>query len=402
MLRGLIFALPEEARKGHSPPSSPPNNRSRGTSSWHTGRDMGLGRHPPSLLHVSAGAPRAIARALLLLLAGCSAGRPGADLDGAMDAGELSAVVASGSGGPSADGGRLLEAPLAAIVVKALPFAFEGHSGQAGASGIDGYRCEPGLCHGGPEATFSVPITEPSVLEARILAEDGSEGGLHLHLLTSQSPSDCIAAGASIERPLPPGDYLLVVDGAAPGGGAFALDVSLAPPRPRSLGKLWNTYYILADEAVHEGPRDTPIFGADCRPIAKVRKSFHDSACIQGSAVLADGRVVNYASTCTRSCPEAPRCGSYAYRVCWKVLDRVRYPHGMGKAPRPLVPDWSVAVDLDVVPLDTVSYLEELDGVVPPGRSTPHDGCVGAVDTGGAIRGPHFDFFVGSRQRWLR
>lgn len=174
------------------------------------------------------------------------------------------------------------------------------------------------------------------------------------------------------------------------------------PPRPpRSLGTLWNTYYIVADEEDFSGPRNTDLYDEDCRPITKVRRSFYNSLCIQGSGLLSDDRVVNFGKHCTRTCRKARVCRRFPVRICYKVLDPERYPWGMGKAPRPLVPDWSIAVDPDLVPLDSIVYLEELDGLVPPGKTVPHDGCVGAVDTGGRIDDDHIDIFAGTRRRWL-
>jgi hypothetical protein len=164
---------------------------------------------------------------------------------------------------------------------------------------------------------------------------------------------------------------------------------------------VWNTYYIIADEDQFRGPQNTTLYDEECRPIAKVRRTFYNSLCIQGSGLLSDDRVVNYGAHCTRSCPKARVCRRAPVRICYRVLDPERYPWGMGKDPRPLVPDWSIAVDPDFAPLDTIIYLEELDGVVPPGKTEPHDGCVGAVDTGGGIDGDHIDIFAGTRDRWL-
>lgn len=288
------------------------------------------------------------------------------------------------------------------IVIDDFPFSFEGDTRDAPEGGLGEYGCTSNCCDEGDELYFRVELTEPSILGASLGGSEGAQPTVHLHLLTNLSPQDCLDGGVEdIERRLPPGSYHLVVDGPSDEVGPFVLEVDRREPNPRFVGSMWNTFYIVADEDHFRGPRTTPLFDNDCQPITKVRRAFYNSLCIQGSGLLADKRVVNYHASCTRRCPRAPMCKRFPVRICYKVLDPEIYPWGMGKAPRPLVPDWSIAVDPDVIPLDTVVYLEELDGVTPPGSSEPHDGCVGAVDTGGGIDDDHIDIFAGTRERWL-
>ena len=105
-------------------------------------------------------------------------------------------------------------------------------------------------------------------------------------------------------------------------------------------------------------------------------------------------------SSTIRCCPAAPSCGSRPVRVCYVELDAARFPYGMGRGV-PLVPDRSAAVDPDFVALGQWLYVEELDGLVPPGATEPHDGCLRAEDTGGGIDANHIDIFAGTRDRWL-
>jgi len=266
------------------------------------------------------------------------------------------------------------------VVIESFPFSYRGDTATTD----------------GGEVHLHVELSAPSIFGAAVTSAHEASVGLSLRM--SLEPRTCLEDGVSrIERPLPPGAYELTVSGP----GTFELEVVTREPEPRFIGSMWNTYYIIADEDHFRGPRDTPLFDDDCQPIAKVRRGFYDSLCIQGSGVLSDKTVVNYKSTCTRRCPRVPMCKRFPVRICYTVLDPAVYPWGMGKAPRPLVPDWSIAVDPEVIPLDTVVYLEELDGVTPPGASEPHDGCVGAVDTGGGIEGDHIDIFAGTRDRWL-
>lgn len=258
--------------------------------------------------------------------------------------------------------------------------------------------CAPGFRLPGPEVWYEVWPDAPAVLHAALTAD--SSLGARVILI---GPSGrCLASGARrAARRVDRGPVQVVVDTRARGGGRVTVSLWQEADTPVALGSAWITHYYLAQEGDHEGePLDAPLLSPDCTILADVPRAFHDDLCIEGSGQLRDGRVLNYASTCTRACFAAVRCGRRAVKTCYRVLDRDRYPWGMGAGGRPLVPDRSVAVDPSVVDLGTVLYVPELDGMVPPGRSTPHDGCVRADDVGGAIRGLHIDFFAATRARW--
>lgn len=103
---------------------------------------------------------------------------------------------------------------------------------------------------------------------------------------------------------------------------------------------------------------------------------------MEGSGLLADGRVINYAGPC-----------NYGYGTCFEQLDIKRHPFGRGARRRPLTPFKSVAIDPVVVPIGDPLYIPELDGILLP-DGTVHDGCVRADDTGGGIKKQKMDFFV--------
>jgi 3D (Asp-Asp-Asp) domain-containing protein len=130
-----------------------------------------------------------------------------------------------------------------------------------------------------------------------------------------------------------------------------------------------------------------------------VPAEFSDDVCIEGSGRLEDGRVINYADTCScgRPCPTGGI-------ICYAVLDPVEFPWGMGSRGNALEPLRSWAVDNAFLPYGTVLYAAEWDGVaIPPvdglGGFT-HDGCFRADDVGGAIDDNHFDFFAGTSGMW--
>lgn len=103
---------------------------------------------------------------------------------------------------------------------------------------------------------------------------------------------------------------------------------------------------------------------------------------LEGSALMADGRVINYAGKC-----------NYGYGTCYQQLSVEEHPFGRGAGIRPLIPFKSVAIDPRLVPIGEPLYIPEFDGMLLPDGSL-HDGCVRADDTGGGIKKRKMDFFV--------
>jgi 3D (Asp-Asp-Asp) domain-containing protein len=165
-------------------------------------------------------------------------------------------------------------------------------------------------------------------------------------------------------------------------------------------GQMWNTYYYLAQEVDYPAPDDTTLYDEACNPIAEVPADYSDDVCIEGSGILEDGRVINYASTCScgRECPTGGI-------VCYAELDPASFPYGMGSMGNPLEPLRSWAVDNDYIPFGTLLYAEQWDGVEIPMMDGLggfiHDGCFRADDVGGWIQGNHFDLFAGTYEMYL-
>lgn len=116
--------------------------------------------------------------------------------------------------------------------------------------------------------------------------------------------------------------------------------------------------------------------------IARMTERFAWALRLEGSALMADGRVINYAGKC-----------NYGYGTCFEQLDIEEHPFGRGAGRRPLIPFKSVAIDPRLVELGEPLYIPEFDGMLLPDGSI-HDGCVRADDTGGGIRKRKMDFFV--------
>jgi 3D (Asp-Asp-Asp) domain-containing protein len=148
-----------------------------------------------------------------------------------------------------------------------------------------------------------------------------------------------------------------------------------------------------ADEAVlaSAAPAGVTIYDdRGCKALATLGTRFAEVLDVQGTGRLRDGRVVNVSGPC--------RCG---HSPCYRPMG-AGAKWGMSALSKPLQPFRTVAVDPEVVPLGSLIYVPELDGLTMPG-SPPwggfvHDGCLHAIDVGGGIDGKHLDFFVGKFQ----
>jgi 3D (Asp-Asp-Asp) domain-containing protein len=157
----------------------------------------------------------------------------------------------------------------------------------------------------------------------------------------------------------------------------------------RLLGTFRNTYYDFPNEAEHTGA-PVALMSATCAPIAKVPQGFHDAVCVQGSGSLARGGTVSFAK---RDCPCASVCPRTGQRICFEALDPAAFPFGRGAAGTPITPLRSVAADTEILPMGTVIYIPELDGIAAAGE--PLDGCFVVEDRGLRVKGEHVDIFAG-------
>ncbi len=186
---------------------------------------------------------------------------------------------------------------------------------------------------------------------------------------------------------------------AGPAGDVGCCEISDDDGTP--IASLWNTYYYLAKEEDYPGTKNSALNNSNCESLIEVSAAFSDAVCIEGSGRLADGRVINYASTCScgRPCPTGGI-------VCYSILDATQFPWGKGARSNPLEPLRSLAVDRGTIALGTTVYLKEWDGfqvpVVDGLGGFVHDGCFRADDVGGAIQGPHIDIFSGTEAMYLR
>src|SRR5688500_17014905 len=189
------------------------------------------------------------------------------------------------------------------------------------------------------------------------------------------------------------------------------VEAAIAAPVERPIGEFRFTMYYVAVEptppeddtddeellATVSGSPDTLSGSPDmvtlyeakrCKPIAQVDRAFARQLDIQGTGKLADGRVVNTSGRCR--CPNSP---------CFK---QIKATWALGAAGRGgLAPFRSAAVDTRIIPLGSLLYVPELDGLRMPGKAPwggyVHDGCIVADDRGGGIRGRELDLFVAKK-----
>ncbi|HEX5058030.1 MAG TPA: 3D domain-containing protein [Kofleriaceae bacterium] len=126
--------------------------------------------------------------------------------------------------------------------------------------------------------------------------------------------------------------------------------------------------------------------------LGRMSEKFAWALRLEGSGLMADGRVINYAGKCDVGYATKV-AGQPIKATCFEQLDVEQFPFGRGAGFRPLIPFKSVAIDPRLVPLGEPLYIPEFDGMMLPDGSI-HDGCVRADDTGGGIKKRKMDFFV--------
>lgn len=155
------------------------------------------------------------------------------------------------------------------------------------------------------------------------------------------------------------------------------------------LGTFRNTYYDFPAEKDFSGP-NISLMNAKCQPIKEVPRAFYQAACVQGSGSLASGGTVSFAK---RDCACAEVCPRTNQKICFDALDKQSFPWGRGASGGPIAPLRSIAADTSVLPMGTVVYLPELDGV------EGSDGCFVVEDRGSRVQGDHVDIFTGEPAR---
>ena len=153
-------------------------------------------------------------------------------------------------------------------------------------------------------------------------------------------------------------------------------------PLSEELGFKLRFYWVAFQDPVPAEHDEVDLYTREGFFLGAFPHSYVRELRMEGSGILADGRVVNYAGRC-----------SYGIGTCYEQLDPEQYPVGRGAGLRALRPFKSVAVDPRVIPFGEPLYVPEFDGLLLPDGEI-HDGCVRADDAGGAIKENKIDFFV--------
>lgn len=165
------------------------------------------------------------------------------------------------------------------------------------------------------------------------------------------------------------------------------------------LGKIFPTFYNIADESFHVGPKTETLYEVDTeRELAVVSKSFRDSLDLEGTGRLNSGVILNV--------------GERVEGV-WRYVVLPKGSFGLGIHNQYLYPMQAAAVDFDYLcekanlpgcttdsaknrklHAGALLYIKQLDGLKLPNGAT-HNGFICAQDIGGAIKQDRIDLFVG-------
>lgn len=184
----------------------------------------------------------------------------------------------------------------------------------------------------------------------------------------------------------------------------------LEEPAPQSLGpdmKLWATHYHTP--IVRPAPETIsaafPLLGRDGAWISPplTHKDWCEAA-LQGSVSVRTGAKSTAYVFVDANGPEQANCDEHLGSLSDGVKNATRrarfmavsHPLGCGVRNIPLMPFRTIAVDPNVIPLESVVFVPELRGrqFRFNDRDFIHDGYLFAGDRGGAIKGRHIDVFM--------
>jgi 3D (Asp-Asp-Asp) domain-containing protein len=189
-----------------------------------------------------------------------------------------------------------------------------------------------------------------------------------------------------------------------------ALTFALEAPQEASLGKhmkLWATHYHTpqirpAAETISAAFPLIDRKGEAISPPLSPRDWCN--AALQGSvSIRAGGKSTAYVYVDSNG-PDQANCDEWLGSLTDGVKNatrrarfmKVKHALGCGVRNHALVPFRTIAVDPDVIPLESVVYVPKLRGrrFTQDGETFTHDGYLYAGDRGGAIRGNHIDVFL--------
>lgn len=150
------------------------------------------------------------------------------------------------------------------------------------------------------------------------------------------------------------------------------------------IGKLGPSFYWIALEENSTGDKTEKVLDVKGKTLARVSKDFLRHLKLEGTGRLKNGKLLNFADWHIK--PDGTK--EIRFRYCGKDA-----PYGYGYANRKLRAFKSVAVDPEVVPLDSILFIPQARGAVLP-DGTIHDGYFEAIDVGTAIINRRIDVFT--------
>lgn len=189
-----------------------------------------------------------------------------------------------------------------------------------------------------------------------------------------------------------------------------AVGFVLDEPSPQVMGpdlKLWATHYHTP--IVRAAPETVsaafPLIGRNGSAIsAPLSQRDWCEAALQGSVSIRQGGKATAYVYVDSNGPEQTNCDEFLGSLSDGVKNATRrarfmavsHPLGCGVRNLPLMPFRTIAVDPNVIPLESVIFVPELRGrhFTLNDREFIHDGYLFAGDRGGAIKGKHIDVFL--------
>lgn len=164
--------------------------------------------------------------------------------------------------------------------------------------------------------------------------------------------------------------------------------------RRKAAGKRWPTFYMIAREELYPLRSDETMVAVRDRKgkiLARTSPGFRRAAMYQGTARLADGRLINVDKV-TKKWGRTFRV--YAKGVMGAGVRGFRvYPYRSVALDFANLCDALGGRDCDAL-VGSLLFIPRLKDIRLPDGSV-HDGYVCAVDVGGGIKGPRMDLFVG-------
>jgi 3D (Asp-Asp-Asp) domain-containing protein len=189
-----------------------------------------------------------------------------------------------------------------------------------------------------------------------------------------------------------------------------AATFQLTAPRPEVLGpdlKLWATHYHkpVFSPAPRSAEDAIPLLGRDGTPIsAPLRREDWCAAALQGSLSIKGPKGETAYAFIDDNGAEQTNCDDKLGNLSDGVKRATRrarfrvvaHAQGCGSRHIPLLPFRTIAVDTDIIPLESVIFVPDLRGktFTYDGKLYVHDGYLFAGDRGGAIHGKHIDIFT--------